>query len=151
MNLHKQTVDARCNARTRKLRDVLGLSTRALSLTAWQLQTVRHVEHNRTTETLHDRKTAEVDYEVVVAKRRPSLGQQQALVAGLTHFLHDVLHFPWSQELTFFYIDDFTGVRRCNKQVCLARKECRYLKNIQNLARRPALRGLMYVGKDWQP
>src|SRR5947199_7791023 len=91
VNLHKEAIDAGGNAGARKMWNVLRLPTRALTLTAGKLQTVRHVEDHRTFQTLHDGKAAEVDHKVVISERDATPRQQQPIVARLAHFLDDVL------------------------------------------------------------
>src|SRR5207249_6127687 len=109
MNLHKKAIDTGGNASSRKMRNVLRLPTRALPLSAGELQTVSHVKHHRAFQTLHNGKAAEIDHKIVVSERHATLRQQQSIVARLAHFLDDVLHLPWRQKLALFHIHDLSG------------------------------------------
>ena len=50
--------------------------------------------------------------------------------------------------MPLLHIHDFSGLRRSDDEIGLPRKECRNLKDIENLARVLALRRLVHVGKD---
>ena len=73
-------------------RHVLALAAGSVAGPAGQLHGVRRVEHDRISEGAHDRETAHVDDEVIVAEARAALGQQDGLVALRQDLVDDVLH-----------------------------------------------------------
>src|SRR5881296_532644 len=148
MNLHKEAINTGGNASSRKMRNVLRLPTRALPLSAGELQTLSHVKHHRAFQTLHNGKAAEIDHKIVVSERHATLRQQQSIVARLAHFLDDVLHLPWRQKLALFHIHDLSGPGGRNNEVCLAREECGNLKNVEDFACGLALRRFVHVGQN---
>src|SRR5207247_10772309 len=101
---------------------------------AGELQTVSHVKHHRAFQTLHNGKAAEIDHKIVVSERHATLRQQQSIVARLAHFLDDVLHLPWRQQLALFHIHDLSGPGGSTNEVDMAREECRPVKKEWALA-----------------
>src|SRR3989442_1145298 len=81
VHLHEERVDAERHRGAREGRDVLALATRAVPRPARQLHRVRGVEDDRVAELAHVGQAAHIDHEVVIAERRPPLGQQYRLVA----------------------------------------------------------------------
>src|SRR5262249_16204194 len=135
-------------ARPRQVRNILRLSAGAFALASGELKAVRHIEHDRTAEALHDGKAAEIDNEIVVAERSAAFGEQHSFVSGFPHFLNDVFHVRWRQELPFFDIHDLARLGSGDDQIGLAAQECRDLKNVEDLGGRFAVRGLVNVGED---
>ena len=68
MDFHEESVHTGGHARSSEVRYVFRLPARALPLTAGKLQAVGDIEYDRTAKLLHDRKTAEIDDEIVIAK-----------------------------------------------------------------------------------
>src|SRR5262249_11101870 len=139
------------HCRPREVWNEFRLTAGALTLRTRQLQAVRNVEYNGTAETLHDRNAAEIDDQIVIAERRPTLSQQDSIVPRLAHLLHDILHFPWREELALLHVHDLAGLGCSNDQIRLPAQKRRNLENIEYLRGRFALRRLVHIRKNWNP
>ncbi len=71
---------------------VAALAAGAVAGAARELDRVGGVEHHRVAELAHDRESAHVHHEVVVAERRAALGEEQGVVAGGHDLVDHVLH-----------------------------------------------------------
>src|SRR5262245_28891829 len=104
MHFHEQTIDTRRDAGACEMRNVLRLTTGALTLSAGKLQAVRDIENDRATQRSHDGKRPKIDNQIVVAERRAALCEQKPLTADLARLIHDILHFPRREELSLLHI-----------------------------------------------
>ena len=151
MNLHKQTIDSRRYTCTRQMWNVFRLAAGTLALSTGELQTVRHIKHDRTTKTPHDGKAAEIHDEIVIAKRSATFGEQYAVIARLVHLLYDVFHLPWSKELPLLHVHDLARFGSCKDEIRLPAEERRDLENVEDFTRSFTMRRLMDVREDGQP
>src|SRR5688572_27240993 len=81
MNFHEHAIHAGGDARLRHRLDVFGKAGADAVAPAGQLQAVRHVEHHGIAEAAQHRERARVDDEIVIAERRPALGDEHVAVA----------------------------------------------------------------------
>src|ERR1044071_3784700 len=120
MDFHKQPVDAGRDAGAREMRDILRLTSGTLALASWELKAVRDIEHDRTSEALHDWEAAEVDDEIVITEGAAPFCEHHLVVSSFAEFLDHIAHFPRCQELALLHIDDFPGVRGRHEQIGLS-------------------------------
>ena len=83
------------------------------------LQRVRHVHHHGHVELAHGGQVAEIHHQVGVAERVAALGEDDVRVAGLAHLVDGPFHGLTAQKLTFFDVDNLTGLGGGNQQVRL--------------------------------
>src|ERR1041384_4029948 len=147
MNFHEYAVDSTRNSRTRKVFDELRITAARRTQPARPLKAVGHVVNHRITEASHDRHSAEINDQVVVAEARAALGDHHALVALRGGFLNCMLLSVRREELTLLDIDRAARPCSFNYQVCLTREKCRNLKHVGYLGSGRYLGDLMHVGE----
>lgn len=100
----------------RKLPLTAGTSAEAARL----LNRVGGVKDDRTTGVFgHLRKSAHVGHQRIVAETGTPFRQTDVRVAAVNRFHDQVFHVPRCQKLSFFNIDDFTGLSGSNHQIRL--------------------------------
>src|SRR6185369_8764450 len=110
--------------------DELRLSSGNGSRSAGELHAVGGIEHHRPPEAAHDAETAHVDYQVVVAERTATLGNQNLVVAGGSDFFNGVLDVVGGDELALLDIHDAAGAAGGHQKIGLAAEEGGDLQNI---------------------
>ena len=90
---------------------------------------------------------AHVDHQVVIAERRPALGQQDLVVAGRRHLLRRALDIVRRHELALLDVDDAAGAPGRHQQIGLPAKKRRDLQNVRRFGRGLGLRRLVNVGE----
>src|SRR6185503_19835677 len=135
VNFHEQSINTGSDTGPREVRNVLGLAAGAFALSSGKLKAMRDIEYDGAVEALHDRKAAEVHNEIVVAERRAPLGEQEALVSRLSHFLDDVFHFPGREELALLHVNDLSGLGGGKDEIGLTAEKRRDLQNVESFAR----------------
>ncbi len=125
MRLHEQTGNAGRHRGTRENRDEFALSSRHASQPSRQLNRVRCIEDHRAIRFTHDRQTAHIRNEIVIAEGGTTLANHQRVGAAisLTGFRDDVFHIPRGEELTFLDVDRLATRRHLLNDVRLAAKK----------------------------
>ncbi len=97
-----------------------------------------------------DGERAEIDYEVVVAKGRSALREEDALIARGADLLDAVAHVPGRDKLAFLDVDGAACAAGGDQQVGLAAEEGRNLKDIDSFGGNFAVGGLVDIGENRQ-
>src|SRR5664279_1758134 len=108
-----------CVAAARQVEGELPSPAGGVAEAARELQRVRRVEDERR-DSAHDREAAQIYDEVVVAERRPALGEGHGPVPGGTYLGRDVAHVVRRHELALLDVDRFAGPPAGEQQVGLA-------------------------------
>ena len=74
------------------------------------LQGMGNVQYNGKTESLHLRYSAIIHHKILIAESCSAFCNHYVLVAGFHHLVCRKTHGKRGEELTFFDIDDFTGL-----------------------------------------
>ena len=148
VHFEKNRIDSRGASGARQRLDKFRLAAARAALPSRQLHRMRHVKNDRIAGLRHDRKRAHIDNEIVVPKRRASLGQNDLFVSGAFDFFHRVGHFPGRKKLALLEIYHATGAARSDQQVGLPRKKCGHLQYVAYFRGCGGLRGLMDVGEQ---
>ncbi|MPN08971.1 hypothetical protein SDC9_156259 [bioreactor metagenome] len=116
------------------MRHILALAAGSCALAARNLYAMRSIHDYRITKITHNRQSAHIRNQVVVAEAGAAFRQHDIIVACFFCFGNDIFHIPWCQKLAFFNIDYFAGFCCLIDQICLTAKKRRYLQNIQNFS-----------------
>ena len=111
MYFQEQRVDTDCCCRSRHMRYILALAAGGSTLAARDLYAVRGIHDYGVTEVAHDRQGAHIGDKRVVTEAGTALSQHDAVAACFFGFGNNVLHIPRCEELAFFYINNFAGLR----------------------------------------
>src|SRR5579875_3335886 len=101
MDFHKYPVDAHGYGRPRQRLDVFRLASAVVAGPAGNLDRMRGVENHGKTHAAQIGQRPHVHHEVLVAKLRSALGDENAFIAGARNLLHCVDDFPGRQKLPF--------------------------------------------------
>ena len=148
MRLDEETGHADSDRRTRKHRHEAPFAAARRPLPSRLLHRMGRVEDDGRAGLGKDGERAHVRDERVVAERDAALGDEHVRIAGAEQLRHDIPHVPWRQELALLDIDRFASARGGDQEIGLPAEEGRDLQDVHRLGQRPALVGLMHVGRD---
>lgn len=95
----------------------------------------------------HDRQSAKIAHERIVAEADAALRQQDVGIAGFNDLHQDVFHVPRRKKLALFHVDDRPRFRGCDEKVRLPAQERRDLQDIDDLGDRGTLVFRMNIGQ----
>ncbi len=91
---------------------------------------------------------AHVHYQVVIAERRPALGEQDIVVPGGRHFVRGVADIVGRNELALLDVHGAAGATRGDEQIGLAAEKSGDLEDVHGFGGGFGLRRLVDVGED---
>ncbi len=103
--------DASAGERRNKLRRAAARVGRGQTIDANRM---RRIKHHRIAQLAHRHQRAHIDDQIMIAKTRAALGENDFVVAGVLNFFNDIFHIFRIEELAFFNIHNSAGF--CDRQ-----------------------------------
>ena len=93
---------------------------------------MRGIEYDRIAQFSEKRQRPHIAHEIIITETASPLCDYYRFVSGGFRFFYREFHIPRRHELALFYIYDFFGPRRGDYEIGLARKERRYLDDVEH-------------------